>query len=172
MSCAAIFGLRAAQRTQDPLTDGVHAVMAVGMSTMCAPFLRVPGTVGATVFAAIGAACLASGLMRARPLPVAAHLVLTCGAMAYMWSGTHDASGTGPLVHHHTDSVSGSPQVAPVFVTLGFVGYFGAHAATWLTRGVRTWSTAPCRGALVVRAQPATHVVMSGLMVAMFLATV
>jgi len=142
-----------------------HVLMGLGMAAMFSPWGDpVPPLLGACVFAAL-ALGFGGRLLRGAPAGSggAAHLVVAPAAMAAMYlshaSGGQHASG-----------------LLLAALWLGLAGYFGWHAAASVGRVQQAWSGVPTgEGAVVappVRrlwVEPGAHVVMSGLMAAMFL---
>jgi Domain of unknown function (DUF5134) len=139
-------------------------VMGLGMAAMFSPWGDpVPPPVGACVFAAL-ALWFGARLLREVPAGAggAAHLVLAPAAMAAMY-----------LSHGHGGHHAGGFAVAALWLALA--GYFGWHAAASAGRVQQAWVVALADGTVI--APPArsacvesgAHVVMSGLMAAMFL---
>jgi uncharacterized protein DUF5134 len=147
------------------LAAATHALMGLGMAAMFSPWGDpVPPTVGVCVFAAL-ALWFGGRLLRGVPTGAggAAHLVVAPAAMAAMY-----------LSHGHGGHHAGGVALAALW--LGLAGYFGWHAAASVGRVQQAWAGVPAgKGALVappVRrlwVEPGAHVVMSGLMAAMFL---
>jgi hypothetical protein len=138
-----------------------HALMGLGMAAMFWPWGDpVPPLVGAGVFAAL------AFWFGARGVPTgsggAAHLVVAPAAMAAMYL-SHDLGG------HHASGFG----VAALWLALA--GYFGWHAAASAARAQQAWVRAPADGVVLARprqsacVESGAHVVMSGLMAAMFL---
>jgi hypothetical protein len=147
------------------LAAATHALMGLGMAAMFSPWGDpVPPLPAAGVFAAV-AVWFGARLLRGAPTGAggAAHLVLAPAAMAAMY-----------LSHAHGSHHTGTVVIAALW--LGLAGYFGWHAAASVGRVQQAWAGVPAgKGALVappVRrlwVEPGAHVVMSGLMAAMFL---
>ena len=147
------------------LAAATHAVMGLGMAAMFSPWGDpVPPAVGVCVFAAL-ALWFGARLLRGVPTGAggAAHLVVAPAAMAAMYL-SHGFGG------HH----AGGFAIAALWLALA--GYFGWHAVASAARVQQAWVGAPANGVLMI-APPArracvesgAHVVMSGLMAAMFL---
>jgi Domain of unknown function (DUF5134) len=141
-----------------------HALMGLGMAAMFSPWGDpVPPLVGAGVFAAV-AAWFGGRLARGVPAGPggAAHLVVAPAAMAAMYL-SHGFGG------HHAAAVT----LAAVWLALA--GYFGWHATASAGRARQAWTGGQATGAVLAPparrlcVEPGAHVVMSGLMVAMFL---
>lgn len=141
-----------------------HALMGLGMAAMFWPSGDpVPPLLGAGVFAALA---LWFGARLARGVPAgpggAAHLVVAPAAMAAMYL-SHELGG------HHASGVA----IAALWLALA--GYFGGHAAAGAGRVRRAWAGAPGDGVVIAPprrsacVEAGAHVVMSGLMAAMFL---
>jgi hypothetical protein len=146
------------------LAAGAHTLMGLGMAAMFSPWGDpVPPLVGAGMFAAV-AAWFGGRLLRGVPAGPggAAHLVVAPAAMAAMYL-SHVRGG------HHVESVA----VAALW--LGLAGYFGWHAATSAVRVQQARLRGAAVGAVLAPptrrlwVEPSAHVVMSGLMAAMFL---
>jgi uncharacterized protein DUF5134 len=145
------------------LAAATHTLMGLGMAAMFSPWGDpVPPPVGAVVFAAL-ALWFGARLLREVPAGGAAHLVVAPAAMAAMY-----------LSHGHGGHHAGGVALAALW--LGLAGYFGWHAAASVGRVQQAWAGVPAgEGAVVappVRrlwVEPGAHVVMSGLMAAMFL---
>jgi hypothetical protein len=142
-----------------------HVLMGLGMAAMFSPWGDpVPPLLGASVFAALAlwfGARLLRGVL-AGP-GGAAHLVVAPAAMAAMY-----------LSHGHGGHHAGGVLLAALWLALA--GYFGGHAAASAGRVQRAWAGVPAGDGVLVAApvqrlwvEPGAHVVMSGLMTAMFL---
>lgn len=159
---AAVFAAYVVRPRCGRLAAATHALMGVGMAAMFSPWGDpVPPLVGAGVFAALA---LWFGARRGVPTGAGgvAHLVVAPAAMAAMY-----------LSHGHSGHHASGFAIAALWLTLA--GYFGWHAVVSAGRVQQAWVGAPADG--VVLAPPArrlcvesgAHVVMSGLMAAMFL---
>ena len=147
------------------LAAATHALMGLGMAAMFSPWGDpVPPTVGAALFAAL-ALWFGARLLRGVPAGAggAAHLVVAPAAMAAMYL-SHGRGG-----HHASGLVLAA-------LWLALAGYFGWHAVANAGRVQRAWSRVPAATAALVTppvlrlwVEPGAHVVMSGLMAAMFL---
>ena len=161
---AAVFAVIVVRPHCGRLAAGAHALMGLGMAAMFSPWGDpVPPLLGAALFAAV-ALWFGERLLRGVPAGPggAAHLVVAPAAMAAMYVG-HLGGG------HHAESVA----VAALW--LGLAGYFGWHAATSAIRDPQARMRSAGDGAVIapptrrLRVELAAHVVMSGLMAAMFL---
>jgi hypothetical protein len=145
------------------LAAATHTLMGLGMAAMFSPWGDpVPPPVGAVVFAAL-ALWFGARLLREVPAGGAAHLVVAPAAMAAMYL-SHGRGG-----HHASGLVLAA-------LWLALAGYFGWHAVASAGRVQRAWSRVPAATAALVTppvrrlwVEPGAHVVMSGLMAAMFL---
>ena len=147
------------------LAAATHALMGLGMAAMFSPWGDpVPPVVGVCVFAAL-ALWFGGRLLRGVPTGAggAAHLVVAPAAMAAMYL-SHSYGG------HHASGV----VLAALWLALA--GYFGWHAVASVGRVQRAWTRVPAGTAAPVAppvrrlwVEPGAHVVMSGLMAAMFL---
>jgi hypothetical protein len=146
------------------LAAATHAVMGLGMAAMFSPWGDpVPPPVGVVVFAGL-ALWFGARLLRGVPAGAggAAHLVVAPAAMAAMYL-SHGLGG------HH----AGGFAIAALWLALA--GYFGWHAVASAGRAQQAWVGAPADGIVIAppvrRAcmESGAHVVMSGLMAAMFL---
>ena len=165
LGVAAVFAVLVVRPRCGRLAAGTHALMGLGMAAMFSPWGDpVPPLPAAGVFAAI-AVWFGARLLRGAPTGAggAAHLVVAPAAMAAMY-----------LSHAHGSHHAGAVAIAALW--LGLAGYFGWHAAASVGRVQQAWAGVPAgEGALVappVRrlwVEPGAHVVMSGLMAAMFL---
>lgn len=157
LGVAAVFAVLAVRPRCGRPAAAAHALMGLGMADMFAPWADpVPPLLGAGVFAAV-AAWFGGRWVRGAPAGPAgaAHLVLAPAAMAAMYL----SRGHGG---HHVGSV------ATAALWLAFAGYFGWHAGAGAGRLQRVRRA----GTVIARplwAEPGAHVVMSGLMAAMFL---
>jgi len=161
LAVAAVFAVFVVRPHCSRMSAGAHALMGLGMAAMFSPWGDpVPPLAGAGLFAAV-AAWFGGRLLRGVPAGPggAAHLVVAPAAMAAMYL-SHIGGG------HHAESVA----VAALW--LGLAGYFGWHTVTSAVRVQQL----PMRGAGVgtviappIRRLWVAHVVMSGLMAAMFL---
>jgi hypothetical protein len=161
LAVAAVFAALAVRRHRGA---GAHALMGLGMAAMFSPWGDpVPPLLGAGVFAAV-ASWFGGRLVRRVPTGAggAAHLVVAPAAMAAMY-----------LSHSHGGHHAGAVALAALW--LGLAGYFGWHAAAGVGRLQQVWVGPAGEGAVVAPparrlwVEPTAHVVMSGLMAAMFL---
>ncbi len=161
LAVAAVFAALAARRHRGA---GAHALMGLGMAAMFSPWGDpVPPLLGAGVFAAV-AAWFGGRLVRGVPTGAggAAHLVVAPAAMAAMY-----------LSHGHGGHHAGTVALAALW--LGLAGYFGWHAVANAGRLQQARAVAAGDGVVVAPpaprlwVEPGAHVVMSGLMAAMFL---
>ncbi len=165
LALAAIFAVLVVRPRCGRLAAVAHTLMGLGMAAMFCPWGDpVPPLLGAGVFAAV-AAWFGGRLVRGVPAGPggAAHLVVAPAAMAAMY-----------LSHGSGGHPAGSVPVAALW--LGLAGYFGWHAAASAGSARQAWTGStrsdgvlmapPARGLWV---EPGAHVVMSGLMAAMFL---
>jgi Domain of unknown function (DUF5134) len=165
VTVAAVFAVLAARSRCGRQAAGAHALMGLGMAAMFFPWgVPVPPLVGTGVFAAI-AAWFGGRLLCGVPTGPggAAHLVVAPAAMAAMYL-SHGYGG------HHPGAVA----VAALW--LGLAGYFGWHAVASAVRAQQAWIGVGAADGVVVAPpsrrlwiEPGAHVVMSGLMAAMFL---
>jgi hypothetical protein len=165
LGVAAVFAVFVVRPRCGRVSAGAHALMGLGMAAMFSPWGDpVPPLPAAGVFVAI-TIWFGARLLRGAPPGAggAAHLVVAPAAMAAMY-----------LSHAHGSHHAGVVAIAALW--LGLAGYFGWHAAASVGRVQQAWAGVPAgKGALVappVRrlwVEPGAHVVMSGLMAAMFL---
>ena len=147
------------------LAAATHTLMGLGMAAMFSPWGDpVPPLVGAVVFAAL-ALWYGTRLLRGVPAGAggAAHLVVAPAAMAAMY-----------LSHGHGGHHASGLVLAALWLALA--GYFGWHAVASVGQAQRAWTRVPAGAAALVAppvrrlwVEPGAHVVMSGLMAAMFL---
>jgi hypothetical protein len=161
---AAVFAAHVVRPRCGRLAAATHALMGLGMAAMFSPWGDpVPPLVGAGVFAAL-ALWFGARLLRGIPAGAggAAHLVVAPAAMAAMY-----------LSHGHGGHHAGGFAVAALWLALA--GYFGWHAVASAGRVQRAWVAAPADGVVIAPpvqrlcVESGAHVVMSGLMAAMFL---
>ena len=165
LGVAAVFAAFVVRPRCGRLSAGAHALMGLAMAAMFSPWGDpVSPLPAAGVFAAI-ATWFGARLLRGAPAGAggAAHLVVAPAAMAAMY-----------LSHAHGSHHAGTVAIAALW--LGLAGYFGWHVAASARRAQQAWVGAPAGDGAVVAppqrqlwVESSAHVVMSGLMTAMFL---
>ena len=175
--CAGLLLVAAAVlRPDDRQAQLAHGVMGLAMGGMFSPLGDpVPAPLGLLTFAAIAAWFTARVLRRQPPVEQAGHVVVASVAMVLMYLTQHGASvGSGPGGGHagHAGAaahgVDGAASPVAMVLALASTGYFVWHAwAGGVRSGIRR-STRPS----TARAEPAAHVVLSGLMAVMCLGAV
>jgi hypothetical protein len=156
----------------------VHAVMAAAMAGMFWPAVGVvPAAAGAVVFGLL-AAWFAVVRLRVggRGVDEPTHLAIGSAAMVVMYLGTHAvapaADGGGHAAHGGHAGGAGAGWLPAVVLALVLAGYFVWHA--WETASAARPPTPAARHRRTpvlsrMRTVTAAHVVLDGLMAAMFL---
>jgi Domain of unknown function (DUF5134) len=164
LGVAAVFAAAVVRPRCGRFAAATHALMGLGTAAMFSPWGDpVPPLVGAGVFAAL-ALWFGARLLRGVPTGAggAAHLIVAPAAMAAMYLSHGDGG-------HH----AGGFAIAAVWLALA--GYFGWHLVASAGRVQRGWVGPPADGVVIARpaqrlcVESGAHVVMSGLMAAMFL---
>jgi hypothetical protein len=156
--------------------SAAHALMAAAMAGMFWPAVDVlPAAVGALVFGLLAAWFAAVRLRRGgRGVDEPTHLAIGSAAMVVMYLGTHAVSpaadGGGHGAHGGHTATVGSGWLPAVALALVLAGYFVWHAWETASAARPSGPAAPGRtGVLTGTPRTAAHVVLDGLMAAMFL---
>ena len=162
---AAVFLAHGVRQRADRGVSLAHALTGLAMAGMFSPWGDpVPAGPGAALFAVLAAWTGVRTLRGLTPQRTGAHLVIASAAMVLMY--LLRPADAGHAAHGDAPGLAGLLAVALALLS---AGYFGWHAWTCAERARPAPARPGAPAVSALRTEPAAHVVMSGLMAAMFL---